>query len=115
MTSMPFHVESDPTAFVEIPAAGTISRTLHADDDVRVVVFGFAEGEELTEHTSSRPAVIQVLSGELALTLAGQDVAAGEGAWIHMSAGLRHAVRARTPSIMLLTLLMRAEGSPGAG
>ncbi len=105
----PFHVEPDPAGLVEVPAAGTLSRTLHQDDDVKVVVFGFAAGEELSEHTSSRPAVIQVLSGELELTLDGETVPAGAGAWIHMSAGLRHAVRALTPAVMLLTLVRRGE------
>lgn len=106
--SPPFQVEPDVGGFIEVPAAGTLSRTLHADDDVRVVVFGFAEGEVLSEHTASRPAVIQVIHGELELTLDGQVVATGPGAWIHMTAGLRHAVRAVTPSVMLLTLLRQA-------
>lgn len=110
MTTAAFHVEHDPSTSVEIPAAGTLSRTLHADDDVRVVVFGFAEGEELTEHTSSRPAVIQVLRGRLELTLAGEAVTAEAGAWVQMDAGLRHAVRAATPAVMLLTLLRAQEG-----
>lgn len=61
MTPTPFHVEPDPAAAIEVPAVGTPSRTLHKDDDSRVVVFGFAEGEELSEHAASRPAVIQVL------------------------------------------------------
>ena len=108
MTVTPFHVEPDPAGFVEVPAAGTLSRTLHQDEDVKVVVFGFAQGEELSEHTSSRPAVIQVLRGELELTLAAEGVRAPEGAWIHMGAGLRHAVRASVPSVMLLTLLTPA-------
>ena len=105
----PFHVEPDPAGFLEVPVAGTLSRTLHQDDDLKVVVFGFAEGEELSEHTASRPAVIQVLSGELALTLDGESVRVGAGAWVHMSAGLRHAVRALTPAVMLLTLVRRGE------
>ena len=105
MTAAPFHVETDVGRFIEVPEAGTLSRTLHADDHLRVVVFGFAEGEELSEHTSSRPAVIQVLRGELELTLAGETVMAREGSWVHMTAGLRHAVRAVTPSVMLLTLV----------
>lgn len=112
MSTTPFHAEPDPAAFVTPPEAGTLSRTLHSDAGVRVVVFGFAEGEELTEHTSSRPAVIQVLRGELALTLAGEDVPAPTGSWVHMPAGMRHAVRAVTPSVMLLTLLTAAPGPP---
>ncbi len=105
MTAPTFRVEPDPATLVEVPAVGTLSRTLHADGDVRVVVFGFAAGEELTEHTSTRPAVIQVLRGRLELTLAGARVMAEEGTWVHMGAGLRHAVRAETPAVMLLTLL----------
>lgn len=107
MIPAPFHVEPDPGAAMEVPAQGTLSRTLHADEDVKVVIFGFAQGEELSEHTSSRPAIIQVLRGELELTLGGEPVGAAEGAWIHMTAGLRHAVRAPVPSVMLLTLLPR--------
>lgn len=111
--SEPFHVENDPAALVEVPPAGTLSRTMHQDDDVKVVVFGFAAGEELSEHTASRPALIQVLSGELELTLGGEVVRAGAGTWVHMSAGLRHAVRALVPSVMLLTLV-RAAGPQGS-
>ena len=39
------------------------------------------------------------------------DERGGEGAWIHVAAGLRHAVRARTPAVMLLTLC-QGGGSP---
>lgn len=90
---------------VEIQAAGTLSRTLYKDDDMKVVVFAFDSGEELSEHTSSSPAVIQVLRGHLQLTLDGDVVEAEAGSWVHMTAGLRHAVRATEPSVMLLTLL----------
>lgn len=110
MTATPFHVEPDVRDFVEVPTTGTLSRTLYQDDAIKVVVFGFAEGEELSEHTASRPAIVQVLRGELELTLGGESVTAREGAWIHMRAGLRHAVRAHTSSVMVLTLL-----TPGAG
>lgn len=105
--SAPFHVEHDPAGFVEVPVAGTLSRTMHQDDDLKVIVFGFAAGEELSEHTASRPALIQVLSGALELTLDGETVHADPGSWVHMSAGLRHAVRALTPAVMLLTLVRR--------
>ncbi|MCC7076906.1 MAG: cupin domain-containing protein [Acidimicrobiia bacterium] len=90
---------------IEIPAAGTLSRTLYKDDDMKVVVFAFDSGEELSEHTSSSPAVIQVLRGHLRLTLDGEVVEAASGSWVHMTAGLRHAVRAAEPTVMLLTLL----------
>jgi quercetin dioxygenase-like cupin family protein len=89
----------------DVPAAGIHSRTVHAGDGVTVVLFAFAAGEELSEHTASRPAIIHVLSGAFDLTLGGDHVDAPAGAAVHMDAGLPHAVRARTPSRMLLTLL----------
>ena len=43
---------------------GIVSRTLLRTETTRVVLFGFAQGQELTEHTSAQQAVIRVLSGE---------------------------------------------------
>jgi quercetin dioxygenase-like cupin family protein len=86
------------------PEAGILSQTLSEDSGAKVVLFGFAPGEELSEHTSSRAATIHVLSGDVELTLDGERNDAGPGAWVHMAPGLPHALRARAPSVMLLTL-----------
>jgi quercetin dioxygenase-like cupin family protein len=48
---------------------GIVSRTLLRTETTRVVLFGFAEGQELTEHTSTQQAVIQILSGECEFSL----------------------------------------------
>ncbi len=108
---MPFTFLPDLVAKTEIPEEGTLSRVVFKDETVRVVLFAFDRGQELTEHTAAVPAVIQVLSGRLRLTLEGREMEAGPGAWAHMSAGLPHAVYALEPSVMLLTMLVGA-GSP---
>ena len=87
------------------PPDGILSRTLFNDDRLKVVAFGFGQGQELSEHTASMPAVLQVLQGEVTLTLGEDSLEAGPGTWVHMPAGLRHAVRARTPAVLLLLLL----------
>ena len=46
------------------PARGILSQTLYDGDDVRLVMFGFAPGEELSEHTAARTAIVHVLAGE---------------------------------------------------
>ena len=104
----------DLTAGEAIPASGIHSQTVHSDDAVRVVLFAFAAGEELTEHTASRAATIQVLSGGFELTLGGRRVDAPAGTLVHMAAGLPHALRAREPSRMLLTLVTGPQGPPAA-
>ena len=95
----------DIAAEVAIPSDGTLSRVLYADDSLRVVVFAFDEGQELTEHTAAVPAVIQILRGRMRLTLGADVTEAGPGAWAHMPAHLAHSVLALEPSVMLLTML----------
>ena len=95
---------TDLTARGVPPEAGILSQTLSEDGDAKVVLFGFAAGEELSEHTSSRPATVHVLSGDIELTLDGERSEAGPGTWVHMRPRLPHALRARAPSVMLLTL-----------
>lgn len=97
----------DDLAAERPPSAGILSRTLHSGSDVSLVHFAFAAGEELSEHTSSRPAVMHVLSGELDMVVAGERIDGHAGTWVHMPPGTRHALRARVPSAMLLTLLPR--------
>ena len=89
---------------VEIPENGTLSRVLYSGDGIRVVLFAFDEGQELTDHTASVPAVVQVVKGRLGLTLDNDTVEIGPDSWVHMDAHLNHAVVALEPSVMILTL-----------
>jgi quercetin dioxygenase-like cupin family protein len=83
---------------------GIVSRTLLRTANSRVVLFGFTEGQELTEHTSTQYAIIQILSGECEFSLAGKPHMAKAGDLIYMPPNLPHAVRATKQFSMLLTL-----------
>jgi quercetin dioxygenase-like cupin family protein len=48
---------------VQPPDKGILSRTLFNDDCLKAVLLGFAQGEELSEHTASMPAVLHFLQG----------------------------------------------------
>lgn len=89
----------------DIPAGSIISRTVYGDKGVKATLFGFAAGQELTEHTAARPAVLHFLAGEAEVSLGGETMMAAAGTWIHMQANLTHAIRAKTPVIMLLLML----------
>jgi quercetin dioxygenase-like cupin family protein len=91
----------------EIPPDSIVSRTLHADDEVKAVLFGFAQGQELSEHTASMPATLLILQGEAALTLGSDRLEAQPGTWVHMPPNMAHSLLAKTPVVMLL-LLFRA-------
>jgi quercetin dioxygenase-like cupin family protein len=102
---------SDYTVFLDLaketqpPDKGILSRTLYNDDRLKVVLFGFAQGEELSEHTASMPAVLHFLQGEANVTLGDETVNAKAGTWVHMAKGLRHSIQAKTPVVMLLLLV----------
>ena len=89
---------------VEIPENGTLSRVMFSGDGLRVVLFAFDVGQELTDHTASVPAVIQVIKGRLGLTLGDDTVEIVADSWVHMDADLTHAVVALEPSVLILTL-----------
>ncbi len=89
----------------EIPADTIVSRSIYQDGQLKAILFGFAPGQELSEHTAARPAILHFLKGEAELTL-GKDVsAAGPGTWAHMEAHLPHSIVARTEVVMLLLML----------
>jgi quercetin dioxygenase-like cupin family protein len=92
-------------ATTEIPPDSILSRTLFEDEQVKVILFGFAEGQELSEHTASMAAILHFVEGDAHLTLGDQSMDVSAGAWVHMQPQLPHSISARTPVIMLLMLL----------
>jgi quercetin dioxygenase-like cupin family protein len=104
-TDKPYTIFPDLSTEAPIPARGILSQTLSDEDGVEFLVFGFAPGERLAEHTSSRPAVIHILAGEGDLTVDGDAYPAKPGTWLRMKAGVRHSLTARTPMLMALALL----------
>lgn len=95
----------DLRAPVETPADGIVSRAIYSDDDVRVVHFSFAPGQQLSDHTAPWPVTLEVVEGEATITLADETVEATSGTWIHMPAKMSHSVVAKTPLVLLLHLL----------
>jgi quercetin dioxygenase-like cupin family protein len=100
-----YQVIVDLAREVSPPADGTLSRTIHQDEDLKAVLFGFAADQELSEHTAAMPAIMHFLSGEANVTLGSDHFEAGAGSWIYMPAQLPHSIEAKTPVVMLLLLL----------
>lgn len=100
MTHLP-----DLGALIEINEDATVSRTVLKAEGARIVLFSFDAGQELTEHTAAMPVLLQVLSGRLAITAAGQTHDLVPGDLIHLPTRLPHAVLAHEPSILQLTML----------
>ena len=106
----PYTLVAELAESMETPADGTLSRTLYQDERLKVVLFSFSAGQELSEHTASTPAVMHFLTGESDVTLGPDRVTARAGTWIHMQPHLLHSIRTRTPVAMLLSLIKSSAG-----
>ncbi len=89
----------------DIPADSIVSKTIHSDDKVKIVLFGFATGQELSEHTASMPAILHILSGKADLTLEEESFETESGALVYMPPNLPHSIVAKEPVMLLLTLI----------
>ena len=109
-------IDSDRERIVSLAAEtrfapnGIVSRTLLRTPNTRTVLFGFSEGQELTEHASTQHALIQILSGECEFSLAGKPCELKAGDMLYMPPNLLHAVRATKRFSMMLTLSKPAQG-----
>lgn len=82
-----------------------ISRTLLSLPNGRVVLFTMSEGQEMTEHTSSKHALVQLISGSCEFSVPGKAHNLEPNDLFYMPPGTPHALKAITPVSFLLTLI----------
>ncbi|MFT3870501.1 MAG: cupin domain-containing protein [Nibricoccus sp.] len=97
-------VQTSLTSETVFAENGVVSRTLFANSVTRVVLFAFAAGQSLSEHSTPRAAIVQVLSGSCEFDVNGKTHNLTAGDLLHMPPGAPHAVRAAEKFSMLLTL-----------
>ncbi|MGB7291586.1 MAG: cupin domain-containing protein [Thermodesulfobacteriota bacterium] len=95
----------------DIPKDGILSRTIYSDNQVKAVLFGFDQDQELSEHTASAPAIIHIIKGEAQITLGKDTLEIQTGSWIHMDPKLLHRIFAKTALVMLLLIFKVKEQS----
>jgi quercetin dioxygenase-like cupin family protein len=98
------HID-DLAALIKINEGATVSRTVLRAEGVRLVLFSFDSGEELSEHTAAMPVLLQVLDGALEVGADGQTAVLRPGGVIHLPTRMPHSVVALEPSRMLLTMI----------
>ncbi len=92
----------------EVPDSGIHSNVVFSNESLRVTTFGFAAGEELSDHSTPMDAVLHFLDGEGEVTCGGERHTVTGGAWMHMEPNLLHGVKATTPMKMLLIVCRAA-------
>lgn len=105
MDEQRFERTDDLASAARVPERGILSQTISDAAGVRVVLFGFAPGEELSEHTSARAAILEVVAGTADLVVGGEAFAGRPGTWVRMPPRMPHSILATSPLVLLLTLL----------
>ncbi|MCB9357767.1 MAG: cupin domain-containing protein [Calditrichaeota bacterium] len=90
---------------LDIAPDAVVSRTLVKSPKGTITLFAFDQGQELSEHSAPFDAMVHVLEGDVELTIGGEPVHAASGDFVIMPANIPHAVRAKTPFKMLLTMI----------
>jgi quercetin dioxygenase-like cupin family protein len=103
---------TDVADLIEVAPESTVSRTVLRAEGVRVVLFAFDAGQELTEHTAAIPILLQVLDGRLRVGADGQQVELRPGGLVHIGARVPHEILALEPARMALTMLDPRSGAP---
>ena len=90
---------------VVVAEASTVSRTVLKADGVRLVLFAFDQGEELSEHTAAVPVLLQALDGVFTVSAEGRSVDLEPGSVIHLGSRVPHSVVTLAAGRLLLTML----------
>jgi quercetin dioxygenase-like cupin family protein len=105
LTDQYVYIDDIASFIQEIPPDSIISRTYYDGEKLKAILFGFAPGQELSEHTAAKPAILHFLEGESRLSLGDDEKVVGPGAWVYMEPHLSHSIVARNRVVMLLLLL----------
>ena len=101
---IPASTPTNLAATVAYQEGSVVSRIIQQTPIGTFTVFSFDAGQELSEHTSPFNAYINVLDGDGEIIIDGTSHTVKTGEIILMLGGIPHAVKAKKPSKMLLTL-----------
>ena len=95
----------DLPGLVSCQPGAIVSKMLVYKKSGTITLFACDQGEGLSEHTAPFDAILLILEGEAEVTIAGTGFSLTPGQLIIMPANVPHAVHAKTPFKMLLTMI----------
>ncbi|MGC7870638.1 cupin domain-containing protein [Desulfosporosinus sp. SYSU MS00001] len=90
---------------VQYTEGQVVSRTLTQGKSLSITLFAFAEGEEISAHSSSGDALVYLLDGEAEITIGEEKFSLKKGETIVMPAGVPHALLAVKKFKMILIVV----------
>jgi quercetin dioxygenase-like cupin family protein len=90
---------------VQVQPQAVVSRTLINEKSGTVTLFGFDQGQGLSEHTAPYDALVQVVDGAMEITISGEVFQVNPGELLLMPADQPHSLKALLPSRMILVMI----------
>jgi quercetin dioxygenase-like cupin family protein len=90
---------------IEYQKGSVVSRTLIDKPSGTVTLFAFDKGQGLSEHTAPFDALVEVIDGEVEISLSGKPSRVKQGEMLIMPANKPHALKAVTSFKMMLTMI----------
>lgn len=90
---------------VEYQQDAVVSKTILKKNTGTVTLFAFDEGQGLSEHAAPFDAMVQVLDGEVEITISGKPYLLHAGEFIIMPANEPHALKGVKQFKMMLTMI----------
>lgn len=92
-----------------VVAQSTTSRVILDNDLMHVVEFTFDEGERLSEHSTPKAVVVQLIEGTMAFTIDGKENILQAGDVVYIAPNAPHALVAQTPCRLSLVMVQLDE------
>jgi quercetin dioxygenase-like cupin family protein len=90
---------------VKYQEGAVVSRVILKQKTGNVSLFAFDAAQELSEHTAPFDALVNVLEGEVEVTISGAPIRVTPGMMVIMPANQPHALRAISRFKMMLTMI----------
>jgi quercetin dioxygenase-like cupin family protein len=97
--------ETQLVNLIDYQEGSVVSRTIIDKDAGTVTLFAFDDGQGLSEHTAPYDAMVQVLEGDVRVTISGKANIVKQGEMVIMPANQPHALFAVSQFKMILTMI----------
>ena len=98
-------IQNSLVDMVDYQKGAVVSKTIIEKNTGTVTLFAFDMGQGLSEHTAPFDALVQVLDGEVEISISGKPFHLKQGEIIIMPANKPHALKSVTHFKMLLTMI----------
>ena len=95
----------DVAHMIDYAEGGVVSKELIHNNAGSVTLFSFDAGQQLSEHTAPFDALLQVVEGEMELSVEGKVNVVKAGEAFVIPNGARHSVSAAKPFKMIITMI----------